>query len=440
MSRPLPPLYTTDGEESFARRSIRDRHAATLLEVLELNGVGEPYRRRLLDFRRESLGGRLTDPLSENGAAYDAALFARRELADWRRAIRPQAGRSWYELPWYFAESFWFLRLLLAFGYYEPRGPNRLRDPFEPFKRRELLQPGGGLEAASRLLESAPRGQAAGGAVDERAVAGLLLASLWGNRMDLSMHNLAREYRGGFLEHQAHELLIDHSGQIARRLLAARRVDLILDNAGPELVCDLLLAARLLAGQPDGVGPRQLVLHAKRSPFYVSDARPADVEATIQALAEAADPPVSAAGRLLARLLAEGRLLVLDHWFWNGPRFFRDLPADLRAELGNADLVLIKGDANYRRLVGDRHWPPSTPMERLAGYFPSPLAALRTMKSEIVVDLSEAQVAGLDREDPGWRTNGRRGLVRLLLRDAAGGQPPGRTDGTGAVAAPRLPW
>jgi hypothetical protein len=79
-------------------------------------------------------------------------------------------------------------------------------------------------------------------------------------------------------------------------------------------------------------------------------------------------------------------------------------------------------------------------MERLAGDFPPPLAALRTMKSEIVVDLSEAQVAGLDREDPGWRTNGRRGLVRLLLRDPAGGQRPGRMAGTVAVAAPRLPW
>ncbi len=208
MSDTLPPLFTTAGEESFARRSIRDRHAATLLEVIELNGVGEPYRTRLLDFRRESLGGRLTDPLAGNRAGWDPALFERRELADWRRAIRPQVGRSWYELPWYFAESFWFLKLLF--------------------------------------------------------------------------------------------------------------------------------------------------------------------------LSDAADPPVGAAG-----------------------------------------LVLIKGDANYRRLVGDRHWPPSTPLESLTGYFPAPLAVLRTMKSEIVVDLSEAQVEGLQKEDPEWRTNGRRGLVRLVPRDPA---------------------
>jgi hypothetical protein len=412
-------MFTTEGQESFARRSIRDRHAATLLEVLELNEVAEPYRARLLDFRRESLGGRLTDPLSGEPAGWDPGLFDPRELADWRQAIGPQVGRSWYELPWLFAESFWFLRLLLAFGYYEPSGPHRLRDPFEPFKRRELLQPGGGLEAASGLaplLEGpGPAGGHAGEAPpSERTLRELLLASLWGNRMDLSMHSLAREYRGGFLRHQGHELLIDHSPETSRRLLASRRVDVILDNAGPELVCDLLLAAFLLGASTAG-GPRQVVLHAKRSPFYVSDARPADIEATIQALSDAADPQVGAAGQLLGRFLAEGRLRIRDHWFWNGPRFFRDLPADLRAELGAADLVLIKGDANYRRLVGDRHWPPSSSLESLTTHFPAPLAALRTMKSEIVVDLSEDQVERLESEDPEWRTNGRRGLVRLVL-------------------------
>ncbi len=393
----LPQLFTTEGEQSFARRSIRERHAATLLEVLEENRLEEPYRSRLLDFRLESLGGRLTNPLAGARKAWDPALFQRRELADWRRAIRPWVGRSWYELPWYFAESFWFLRLLLAFGYYEPAGPNRLRDPFAPFKRRELL--GGGLEAATGLAPLL----ASGGPAVETARA-LCLASLWGNRMDLSMHTLAREYRGSFLRHRAHELLIDHSAELAGRLLTARRVDVVLDNAGPELVCDLLLACFLLR-QDRG---RRVVLHAKHSPTYVSDARPQDVRATLEALEAAGLRVVGEAG---------ARLEVREHWFWNGPLFFQDLPAGLRAELRAADLVLLKGDANYRRLLGDRRWPASAAMEGLTAHFPAPFAVLRTMKSEIVVDLDAARVQSLEREDPEWRTNGRRGLVRLVARD-----------------------
>ena len=87
--------------------------------------------------------------------------------------------------------------------------------------------------------------------------------------------------------------------------------------------------------------------------------------------------------------------------------------------------MLIKGDANYRRLVGDRRWPPSTPMESLTGYFPAPFAVLRTMKSEIVVDLSAEQVERLEREDPEWRTNGRRGIVRWVPGSSGAGAQAG---------------
>ena len=285
LSDAFPRLFTTEGEESFARRSIRDRHAATLLQVIELNQRREPFRSRLLDFRRESLGGKLTDPFARPGLGTPGSVRTARagRLAAGHPA--PQVGRSWYELPWYFAESFWFLKLLFAFGYYEPAGPNRLRDPFEPFKRRELLQPGGGLEAASGLgpllagpaAAAAPRGRRSG-----RAPAGQPVGQPHGPEHARPGPRVPRATSCA----SEHELLVDHSRVTARRLLAARRVDLILDNAGPELVCDLLLAARLLAGEE----PRQVVLHAKRSPFYVSDARPADIQATIRALAGGADP------------------------------------------------------------------------------------------------------------------------------------------------------
>ena len=39
---------------------------------------------------------------------------------------------------------------------------------------------------------------------------------------------------------------------------------------------------------------------------------------------------------------------------------------------------------------------------------------LRTMKAEIIVDLSQVQVENLSREDPHWMINGERGIVRLV--------------------------
>jgi len=400
-AEPPPPLFTTAGPDSFPLRSIRDRHTAALLSVIEENAVEDPYRSRLLALRREALSGRLSDPFA--GEGWDASLFAAQELADWRRQLDPWVGRSWYELPWYFAEAFFFLALLLAFGYYEAHGPHRLKDPFAGTKRRELERPGGGLEAARGLAplldDPSP----------PEAPRDLLLASLWGNRVDLSIQDLAGTYRGSFLRHDARELLIDHREEAAERLVSSNRIDFILDNSGPELVCDLLLASWLLRQD----SRRRVLLHAKRHPIYVSDATPADVQAAIEALAGSAEPAVRSIGRFLRRQKEEGRLAVREHWFWNGPLFFPDLTSDLRRELSGSDLVLIKGDANYRRLLTDRKWPPTTRMEALTGYFPAPLAVLRTLKSELVIDLEPGQAERLDREDPEWRTNGRRGMIRV---------------------------
>src|SRR5215467_14514342 len=59
-------------------------------------------------------------------------------------------------------------------------------------------------------------------------------------------------------------------------------------------------------------------------------------------------------------------------------------PDDMRALLAEADLVVAKGDANYRRALGDAHWPWTTPFVDIVSYFPTPLAFLRTCKAEVI--------------------------------------------------------
>ena len=41
------------------------------------------------------------------------------------------------------------------------------------------------------------------------------------------------------------------------------------------------------------------------------------------------------------------------------------MPLSMATLLANQDLMLGKGDANYRRLVGDLHWPYETPYEQV---------------------------------------------------------------------------
>jgi hypothetical protein len=277
-------------------------------------------------------------------------------------------------------------------------------DPFQTLKDRELLGPEGGLSFGSGILRKLAGIGSAG-----KAAAFLLHSSLWGNRVDLSNYDVEKDDRERLFGSDAAHLLVDHTPAAVKALLAGRAFDVIMDNAGPELVSDLLLSDFILGLR----GESCVRLHVKRSPFFVSDTMVKDVQSTLTALRGDSDPALAAAG---TRLLAEkerGRLTVADHYFWNGPLHFSGLPEEITSRFADSDLLILKGDANYRRLLEDRKWDPWTRMEDAACRLPAPLVALRTMKSEIVVDIPREKAEGLSRTDPEWLIDGKRGIVRM---------------------------
>jgi hypothetical protein len=150
-------------------------------------------------------------------------------------------------------------------------------------------------------------------------------------------------------------------------------------------------------------------------PTFVSDATAADVRHTIAALASAAPgSAVSATGERLTALMADQRLSILDHHFWTSPLAFWELPAELRSALASSQLIVSKGDANYRRLLGDRHWPFTTPFEAIMAYAPAPVLALRSLKSELAAGLQPGQIDELNDNERDWMVNGRWGLIQFV--------------------------
>ena len=89
------------------------------------------------------------------------------------------------------------------------------------------------------------------------------------------------------------------------------------------------------------------------------------------------------------------------------------MPAELRTELGAAAVVICKGDANYRRLLGDLHWPHDVSFQRLMGeYWPTSVAALRTCKSGVLIGVDPAVEAAAKAAEPEkWLTGGVYGMV-----------------------------
>jgi len=396
LQRTLPPAISTGDPGSYAQYAVSERQPRIIEQVIEGNRPGEAARTALLALAREIREGRVTSPLG-NGSVPPASMTGQ-ERRTWEDAIDVQEGRRWLDLPWYFAESFFYLKLLAAFGYYA--GAARGRDPFSPQKERELMDPDGGLAVARRVAAQA---EAMG---EEEGLAFAIHSALWGNRLDLSTFEVDESRRRSVLNSDADSLLVDHTARAVAALTRASRAQVLLDNSGPELVCDLLLVDRLLTRSPS------VTLHAKKAPFFVSDATVSDTLRTIDALAGDRDRRVSAVGERLHGALRSGHLRVLDHWFWNSPLHFTAFPEDVRTDLARSDILVVKGDANYRRTLEDRKWDTWLSLDDLASYFPAPFLVLRTMKSELVVDVPAEEARRLSRVDPSWMVNGKRGIIR----------------------------
>ena len=394
---PLPPFISTSDPDSFASFTFTDRLPKMLDQIVEKNSLGGTGRQALIELKNRLRSGVVQDCSAALGELLEPA-----ERAVWNAEIAGHVGRSWLDLPWYFAESLFYLEILLAWGYYSVDRPRLAADPFEAFKEEELHRPGGALDLVAGI---SPAVSSADTTKDKLRI--LLHYCLWANRMDLSYSQLLKIYRNPLRIEEDH-LLVDHSDTVTEKLLQASRVDFILDNAASELICDLYLVHLLLQHSEK----LNILLHCKKAPFYVSDAMGKDVLRTIASLEHSGHSELLRIGRLLTGYLEDGRLRILDHYFWNGPLHFPEFPDDLRRCLAGSDLVVLKGDVNYRRLLSDRRWAPSVNMESIVGYFPAALVTLRTTKSELVVDLSPEKVEELNRKDPKWMIEGRYGIIR----------------------------
>jgi hypothetical protein len=112
--------------------------------------------------------------------------------------------------------------------------------------------------------------------------------------------------------------------------------------------------------------------------------------------------------------LDANRLQLQDNPFWTSPLSFWEMPEDIRQKLAQSDLLISKGDANYRRLLGDSHWPYTTSFADIVCYLPTPLVALRTLKSEVAAGFELEQIKYLAEEDAAWLTNGKRGVIQFV--------------------------
>lgn len=393
---PLPPPLRGLERHTFTYTSIVERLPRIVRRVLEANDYSPAVSARL-----EALIAAIPDEpirLLRDAAAPDTE--------EWVLYVSPYLDQNWLEAPWFFAETYFYRRVLEATGYFG-RHEGDDHDPFAAQKVESLAAHRGEVQRqAARLAQ---------GHEDSRkeALRHWLMLSLCGNQGDLSMWPGGVEEQPDIAGPERSSYVLVDDTEAALDYLAPggqRRIDFLMDNTGLELVSDLMLADVLLASG----GAREVRLHVKNYPLFVSDALARDVRETIAALAASDDSPTRTLGERLRGYLQGGQVHLRPHRFWTSPLPAWRMPPDLRATLAASDLVIAKGDANYRRLLGDRHWSFSSPLPAVLAYFPAPLLLLRTLKSHVGAGIPPDRIAAAQARDPDWTVSGRWGLVQLV--------------------------
>lgn len=199
------------------------------------------------------------------------------------------------------------------------------------------------------------------------------------------------------------------------------RIDIVLDNCGIELASDLILADFLL--RHDFVD--QVYLHAKRFPWFISDVTKDDFDYIIRQFQSVNSISIN---RFQQRITEykDKKQLVIDHenLFWTLGHSY-DKMKEIAPELyndfkTNSSLVFLKGDLNYRKLIGDLNWPHDTSLGiAVRDFKPTNLCAVRTLKADLVanLDFSDEKVRKIKDEhgeSKAWMNTGEYGVIQIL--------------------------
>ncbi len=390
----LPDYLMTSEPGSFARSTIVERKPLIIRQVMEDYPYPDEIKANLQAFAEE-IASKTIQPLREDAA----------DVSFWNREWLVYQGKTWLEIPWYFAETYFYRRLLECVRYLQP-GAWLGVDPFGKQKEKQIsadIQHLGNIWAQFESLEVGDEFQA------------LLHSCLWGNRTDLSNFTVkVKAAQGAAAKSEEENILINHTQQVYDLLrTGVSRVDFINDNAGTDSLFDLAMTDFLLRQKWVG----EIIFHLKDRPFFVSDATPQDILLSVERLRSDAEPSVRQLGERLDRYISNGHLRLQTHPFWSSCLMFRQMPEEVSTQLAEADLVIVKGDVNYRRMLDDRHWAHHTPLEEAAGYFPAPFVFLRTLKGEIMLGLAEGEAEGIEKIDSTWLINGKRGVIHFFMNE-----------------------
>jgi len=329
---------------------------------------------------------------------------------------------SWYSSAWLWVECYMYRRISQALNM---TGVEKLRT-FDFFRQQKEEGYFGSLASMVQLGNWILSELSQASVENElKNWCTLVQVCLWGNKCDLSISAGSKAVATGdpveALEQLKSNLLTNDSVD-AWKVLSNKNqqciVDIVMDNSGFELFTDLCLADFLITtGKVSKVRMR-----VKDQPWFVSDTTPDDIKWTLNQMLKSNEVgnPLALLAEKWNNYICSGQWTIQADGFWTYPHSYNkmsDTDPQLFNELGEADLLIFKGDLNYRKLVGDLNWETTVAFQTaLQGFLPSAVLSLRTAKADVIVGLNAGQAEMITKVDNQWMVNGQWGVVQFAKK------------------------
>lgn len=336
---------------------------------------------------------------------------------------------TWFDTEWLLTENYMYIRIKEIF---EKTKLLQNHDPFQQLKYNAFDESETTMIAIAEFLIL----QFSKKELDNTSLKALFMKmlkiSLWGNRFDLSLNigkskNITEDPLKA-IESLDKYILADHSDEIWNTLNVSsnknpKTIDIILDNSAYELFTDMCLADFFVTyGFAEVV-----VFHGKSIPWYVSDVTKPDFKHFLNRLEkECSSSALQKIGNRWNNYYTTGKFVIECEEFWTLPHCYSAMAtedSELYNKLASSQLLIFKGDLNYRKLIGDINWEPSTAFKAaLCRFQPTAVVALRTLKCDCVCGLNSDYETKIDENDKDknylssanyWQVNGKYAVVHL---------------------------
>ncbi|EGX48850.1 hypothetical protein TWF173_009463 [Orbilia oligospora] len=432
----MPEPYQNSDQNSFAFTSATKRWPIILTQAIDavfraIPGPSDEVKTKegrkivedLAKLKYELQHNRVLPPLRDDGLP---------DIAHYNDALVALGEPKWMDASWLFSECYLYRRIATYFT------TTTKWNTFDVFLSSKLTTLRSSLPAILELAHRYSSVTLPSTFTDEASSLlfhEIFLICLWGNATDLSLlttlsYDEIQSLQGSHARKESEKnILANDLDEIYTLLTSLKasgqqeiRVDIVLDNSGFELFVDLYLAGYLLS---QGLATN-IVLHPKNHPWFVSDVLPSDFAILLNALQDPVDffitrneseheikhdlrtedtETIKGLFASLATFHAEGKLSIRTNKYWTLQDPFWTLPeqGELWEDLKSSELVIYKGDLNYRKLTGDVAWPPTTPFDKaiqtLGKESGCRTLTLRTCKADVVVGLDEGVDEKLRQED-----------------------------------------